>query len=86
PELAIQAITQVLNNETGVIQDSPPEVGICNFGDSSVDIEYRYWTPTGGYFKTIHTVNLAIFKAFAEHGISIPFPQSEVRLLNDDAS
>jgi small conductance mechanosensitive channel len=86
PELAISAIEAVLKSQTGVVQDSRPEVGICNFGDSSIDIEYRYWTPTGGYFKTIHAVNLAIFAAFADQGITIPFPQSEVRLLNNDVA
>lgn len=86
PKLAVSAIEAVLKSQTGVVQDSRPEVGICNFGDSSIDIEYRYWTPTGGYFKTIHAVNLAIFTAFADQGITIPFPQSEVRLLNNDVA
>ncbi|XOV85192.1 MAG: mechanosensitive ion channel family protein [bacterium] len=85
PELAIKAIHTVLEAQSSVVKEAAPEVGICNFGDSSIDIEYRYWTPTGGYFKTIHTVNLAIFRAFAEQRINIPFPQSEVRLLNNDA-
>jgi small conductance mechanosensitive channel len=64
--------------------ESPPEVGICNFGDSSIDIEYRYWTPTGNYFSGIHTVNLAIFNAFKANGVAIPFPQRKVRVLGDN--
>jgi small conductance mechanosensitive channel len=83
PNLAITAIRKVLADASGVTHDTEPEVGINNFGDSSIDIEYRYWTPTGGYFKTIHTVNLAIFEAFGANDIAIPFPQREVRLLND---
>lgn len=83
PNLAITAIRKVLADASGVTQDTEPEVGISNFGDSSIDIEYRYWTPTGGYFKTIHTVNLAIFEAFGANDIAIPFPQREVRLLNN---
>ena len=30
-------------------------------------------------------VYLALWDAFKEHGISIPFPQREVRVLNDPA-
>ncbi len=88
PELAIATIREVLNAEVSVAADSEPEVGISGFGDSSVDIEYRYWAPTGGYFRTLHAVNLAIFNAFKANGITIPFPQREVRLLNErfDAS
>lgn len=66
-----------------VVQDAPPEVGIQGFGDSSIDLEYRYWTPTGSYFKTIHAVNLAILSAFSDEHITIPFPQREIRLLNE---
>jgi small conductance mechanosensitive channel len=83
PDRAIATIQAVLAANDRVVGDAPPEVGITSFGDSSIDIEYRYWTPTGGYFSTVHAVNLAIFKAFEENGIAIPFPQREVRLLND---
>jgi len=83
PQLAIDTIQEVLTGQPGVTADTPPEIGIAAFGDSSIDIEYRYWTPTGGYYPTLHAVNLAIFKAFGDRGIAIPFPQREVRLLND---
>jgi len=82
PQLAIRTIKDVLRGLTTVTKDTPPEVGITAFGDSSIDIEYRYWTPTGSYYPTLHAVNLAIYQAFGEHGIAIPFPQREVRLLN----
>ncbi len=83
PELAISTIREVLGAQTSVAAGSEPEVGISGFGDSSVDIEYRYWAPTGEYYRTIHAVNLAVFNAFKTNGITIPFPQREVRLLNE---
>lgn len=83
PELAIATIQEVLSRELDDSAEQTPEVGICNFGDSSIDIEYRYWAATGGYYPTVHRINLAIFQAFQAKGVSIPFPQREVRLLND---
>ena len=83
PRQAISAIEQVLAEVPGVVQSKHPEVGIQGFNDSSIDIEYRYWAPTGSYFRIIHGVNLAIFEAFGRQGIAIPFPQREVRLLSD---
>ncbi len=83
PELAISTIREVLGAQASVTAGSEPEVGISGFGDSSVDIEYRYWAPTGEYYRTIHAVNLAVFNAFKANGITIPFPQREVRLLNE---
>jgi len=82
PSNAIKLIRGVLNSQDGVVKTSPPEVGISSFGDSSVNIEYRYWTPTGGYYRTVHKVNLDIFEAFRTNNVSIPFPQREVRMLD----
>ena len=83
PRKAIKVIHEILAVQAGVVSTSKPEVGISEFADSSVNIEYRYWTPTGGYYRTVHNVNLAIFEAFKAAQISIPFPQREVRLLKD---
>ncbi len=83
PNRAINLIRGVLNSQDSVVKSKSPEVGITTFGDSSINIEYRYWAPTGGYFRTIHQVNLAIFEAFRAENVAIPFPQREVRLLNN---
>ena len=78
PEKAIKVIQDTVSRIEGVTADPVPQVGVENFGDSSVDIGYRYWVPTQKYFETLHTVNLAVFKAIKEAGITIPFPQREV--------
>ena len=83
PKLAVRAIAEVLAANSNVDQSNTPEIGITGFGDSSIDIEYRYWAATGSFYNTVHAVNLAIFEAFGKEGIAIPFPQREVRLLND---
>lgn len=83
PSKAIATIERVLANNNDIVSDPIPEVGIAGFGDSSIDIEYRYWAPTGHHFRTVHDVNLAVFQAFLDNDISIPFPQREVRMLND---
>jgi small conductance mechanosensitive channel len=70
----------------GITGDPAPQVGVENFGDSSVDIGYRYWVPTQKYFETMHTVNLAIFNSIKEAGITIPFPQREVLVTKNSES
>ncbi len=82
PNKAISIIRRVLNAQDNVIKSKSPEVGICEFADSSVNIEYRYWAPTGNYFHTVHQVNLAVFEAFRTEQVAIPFPQREVRMLS----
>ncbi|OIQ29234.1 MAG: mechanosensitive ion channel protein [Alphaproteobacteria bacterium MedPE-SWcel] len=58
---------------------------VVGFGDSSVDYVLRFWIsdPTGGLTNIRGNVFLALWDAFKAEGISIPFPQRELRLLND---
>ncbi|SLN58641.1 mechanosensitive ion channel family protein [Roseisalinus antarcticus] len=66
-----------------VLSDRAPVCHIVGFGDSSVDYILRFWIrdPTGGLTNIRGNVYLALWDAFRENGISIPFPQREVRVL-----
>ncbi|APX22072.1 MAG: mechanosensitive ion channel protein [Rhodobacteraceae bacterium] len=68
-----------------VLSDRPPVCHIVGFGDSSVDYILRFWItdPSGGLTNIRGNVYLALWDAFKEHDIHIPFPQREVRLLNE---
>ena len=70
-----------------VRRSRPPVCRIVGFGDSSVDYILRFWItdPTGGLTNIRGNVYLALWDAFRANGISIPFPQREVRMLEDDA-
>ncbi|MEQ9675396.1 MAG: mechanosensitive ion channel [Roseovarius indicus] len=69
-----------------VLSFKKPVCHIVGFGDSSVDYILRFWIsdPTGGLTNIRGNVYLALWDAFKENGISIPFPQREVRLLGND--
>ena len=67
---------------------SVPNAPVCHitgFGDSSVDYILRFWIAdtTSGLTNVRGNVYLALWDAFQENGISIPFPQREVRVLGD---
>ncbi|AHD01882.1 mechanosensitive ion channel family protein [Leisingera methylohalidivorans] len=82
-QIAIEAAVSVAR----VLQagDRKPVCHITGFGDSSVDYVLRFWIddPTGGLTNIRGNVYLALWDAFQTEGISIPFPQREVRMLND---
>lgn len=67
-----------------VLKSRPTVCHIVGFGDSSVDYILRFWIsdPTGGLTNIRGNVFLALWDTFAENGISIPFPQREVKVLN----
>jgi len=85
PGQAIEVIQKALTDTDGVSTDKPPQVGIEDFADSSINIGIRFWAPTTSYFDTRFRANAAIFKALKTAEIDIPFPQREVRMLNQDA-
>ena len=80
-KIAIEAA----KNVDRVLSSKPPVCHIVGFGDSSVDYILRFWIrdPTQGLTNIRGNVYLALWDAFQEHGISIPFPQREVRMLED---
>jgi len=69
-----------------VLTSRPTVCHIVGFGDSSVDYILRFWItdPTGGLTNIRGNVFLALWDAFQENGISIPFPQREVKMLASD--
>jgi len=81
----IATIKTVLH-EIGVDTNRPPQVGIDEFGDSSINFGIRYWVPTEKYHQLRFSVNDQLFKALHLAGIEIPFPQREIRLLNSSTN
>lgn len=87
PEKAIALIRAVFDSHGDVCKaPSPPQVGIQAFGESSLDIGYRFWAKTSKYYATVYAVNLSVYKALEKAGIDMPFPQREVRILDGGAA
>jgi small conductance mechanosensitive channel len=86
PEKAIRVILDTISGFKEVAQAPKPQVGLQEFGDSSINIGCRYWIPTAKYFQTLCSINLAIYKALVAANISIPFPQRDVRIISGKMS
>ncbi len=82
PDRAIKVIKDTLLEFNEVQKNPASQVGIQGFGDSAVNVAYRYWVPTAKYFPISAAVNLAILKGLQDARISIPFPQREIRILS----
>jgi len=70
-----------------VLEKPAPVCHITAFGDSSVDYTLRFWIDDAkaGLVNIRGDVFLALWDAFKAEGISIPFPQREVRVLDGSA-
>jgi len=75
--LAIEAASQVDRVDSNY---NRPVCWMTAFGDSSLDFKLRFWIddPQAGLTNIRGKVLLALWDAFKEHGIGIPFPHREV--------
>ena len=78
-EIAITAAMEVER----VISGRRPVCWVTGFGESSVEYVLRFWIgdATAGLTNVRGQVFLALWDAFKQHGVTIPFPRREVRLL-----
>lgn len=65
-----------------------PFVGISNFGESSVDLVFRFWVDSEDRLSTIFDMMSLIKAEFDKAGIDIPYPQRVVHTIveNRDSS
>ncbi|NNC98591.1 MAG: mechanosensitive ion channel [Gammaproteobacteria bacterium] len=62
-----------------------PDAEIAGFGDSGIDILVEFWIEgiDDGENRVGADLMHSIWRSIQEHGMEIPFPQREVRILND---
>lgn len=75
---------QVLSGADLPIEERP-DCEIASFGDSGVNMFVEFWMEgiDDGVNRVGGDLLLLIFEALQEHGFEIPFPQREVRVLNN---
>jgi len=77
---AAELVRRTIAAVDGVVPSPAAAAGVHKFGDSAVEIGWRYWAVTGRYTATRYAANLAIYEALKSGGYSIPYPQREVRV------
>ena len=82
PEVVRDVLMEVADNHPDVLNVPPPDLLFTGFGDSSLNFELRVWTITRVQYprELASELYFMIFKAFKEHGITIPFPQRDLHV------
>jgi small-conductance mechanosensitive channel len=83
PERAMRLMEEAARKHPRVLADPPPKAFLARFADSGIELELGVWIgdPEIGTLGIRSELNLAIWRAFQEAGIEIPYPQREVRIL-----
>ncbi len=79
-------LEDVLSKESRVLTDPAPTIGVLELADSSVNFAVRPWVKSGDYWPVLFALQEEIKLRFDAEGISIPFPQRDVHLINENAA
>lgn len=84
-EQARKELLALADADIRVLDDPAPVVFVAALADSAVTMGMRVWCRTEDYLGVTWALTEAAKTRFAEVGISIPFPQREVRTIMDQA-
>jgi small-conductance mechanosensitive channel len=83
PEVALQLLLQAAENHPRILRDPPAVSRLISFEAYGMLLEVRFWIadPVNGVNNVRSDVNRAIWRIFRAHGVTIPVPQQETRIL-----
>jgi len=82
-ERATEVLRTLVEGDERVLEDPAPLVAVQSLGDSSVNLLARYWTAPGDFLQAQLDLTRAVKERFDAEGISIPFPQRDLHLIQD---
>jgi small-conductance mechanosensitive channel len=87
PHDAIRLALEAARDASRVQSDPAPNCLLVNFGDSTIDLELRFWIrdPVNGTANVRSEVMLKLWDLYQQHGIELPAPQRELTLRNPEA-
>jgi len=83
---AIEVCKGALESIPRVLKNPEPGCLLMGFGDSSIDLQVRFWIDDApqGVSNIRSEVLIAVWKAFKEHNIEIPFPQRDLHIKSSE--
>jgi len=77
---AIQLCLQAADETPRILKDPAAVCHLQEFGDSSVNLELRFWIddPMNGRANVVSALQLNIWDKFHDHDIEIPYPQRDL--------
>ncbi|MDO5068586.1 MAG: mechanosensitive ion channel [Neisseria zoodegmatis] len=82
---ALSILEEVAAEQDRVDASPPPKAVITGFGENGIDLSIGFWVkdPENGFVVLFSNIFYSVWKRFNAEGIEFPFPQREVRILNE---
>jgi potassium efflux system protein len=87
PKQVIELLEKVANENYRVLRDPPPRGLFMGYGDSTINFELRAWTDQYNNWQIVRSeLAMAVYDAVYAAGMSFPFPQRDVHIINDSTA
>ena len=83
---AKEIIKSVLDADERVLADPEPQIMMLELADSSVNFAVRPWVATPDYWAVRGDVLEGVKQALEDNGLSIPYPQRDLHVINEAAA
>jgi len=78
---AREVLLGLIGQDERIHKTPEPTVVVQNLGDSTVDIQARFWVASGDHFKVSCDMRERVKKTFDNEKISFPFPQVDYHVI-----
>lgn len=85
-EKAERILQAIVDEHEAVLDDPVAKIRLHELGESSVNFIVRPWVKTDDYWNTYWDITKAVKLRFDKEGISIPFPQRDVHIIEHKPS
>ena len=83
PNEVLKILRKIAENHDNIFNDPPPLTLFDGFGDSSLNFRLLCWAPYEVGLSTRSDISIAIYNAFKEANITIPFPQHDIHIKSE---
>ena len=82
--VALSVIRDLVRANPRVLNEPAPVVQVARLGESDVQIAVRPWVAVADYGAVAGELHVSLVEELRRRGISIPYPQREVRLIGGE--
>ncbi|MCD4737428.1 MAG: mechanosensitive ion channel [Bacteroidales bacterium] len=83
-EKAKLSLEKIVTADKRILKDPEHFIGVSELADSSVNFAVRVWVNSSDYWNVFFDITEKVKKTFDVDGLSIPYPQTDVHLFNEN--
>lgn len=78
-----KALNDFIAEDSRILKDPAPFMGLSELADSSVNFTVRVWVDGPDYWGVFFDMNEKVYTKFPDYDLNIPFPQMDVHVQNN---